>query len=370
MNNTKNNHYVPRFYLKNFLDDDNRIWKLDKTNLKIYHPYNLNAECSKKNLYTGKNKITKTDVDIIIIRLFELDKRKMQKTTLNHLVVFLNDEIGKLLNINYPKDPNIEKRLNDSLNNDLNNNDISRTQELLITELYENKFLPIYERILNTNSIDFINQTIDDSIALYSCINITKFVYKYLQIKFEQLTNSRFHNKNIFTIKENTYFDLILYFFLQDLRTCNVIRNLQESLALSRLQEFVNINNENFSFLTISMLLITIAEKLFYINSPFKFILMKNETNINFVTSDCPCINVYASFIETRLLQEHEIEFLFPLSQNLALLMTDKICYTLNNIHIVKDIDMDVYNKTIIKTAQRYVYANSRNLLERYIINN
>lgn len=307
MNNTKNNHYVPKFYLKQFLDIDQKIWKLDKTNSKIYHPNNLKTECSSKNLYTVKNKITSTDVDIIV-KLFELDKKEMHKKTLNYLVVFLNDEIGKLLKVKYSKDTNIEKIINDSLNNDLNNSDISRTQELLITELFENKFIPIYEQIINTGSIDFINQEINESIALYLCTNITKFVYKYLERKCEQLVNSKFPNGSAFTIKTNIYFDLILYFFFQELRTDNVIKKLRESLVSSGIQEYINVNNENFSFLTMAMLLIVMAEKMFYINTPFKFILIKNNTNLKFITSDCPCINIYSSFIEDRLLQEHEIK--------------------------------------------------------------
>lgn len=369
MNNTKNNHYVPKFYLKKFLDTDQKIWKLDKTNSKIYHPNNLKTECSSKNLYTVKNKITSTEVDIII-RLFELDKKEMHRKTLKHLTIFLNDEIAKLLKVEYPIDKNIEKILNDSLNRDLNNSTISRTQEILITELFENKFIPIYEQILNTSSINFINQKINDSIALYACTNITKFVYKYLERKCEQLINSKFPNGSAFTVKTNIYFDLILYFFFQELRTEDVVKKLKESLVASKLQEHININSENFSFLTILMLLIRMSEKIFFINSPFKFVLIKNNTNLKFITSDCPCVNIYSSFIEDRLLQEHEIEFLFPLSPNISLLMTDKICYTSDNIIITKEKDIDIYNKTIIKTAKRYVYANSQNLLKRYVDNN
>ena len=368
MNNTKNNHYVPRFYLKNFLGTDQKIWKLDKTNSKIYHPNNLKTECSTKNLYTVKTKITKSEVDIIV-KLFNLDKKEMHRKTLNHLVIFLNDEIGKMIEIKYSTDRNIEKFINDSLSRNLNNNNISRTQEILITELFENKFIPVYEQILNTKSIDFLNQKITDSIALYACSNITMFVYKYLAKKCEQLTNTNLPTIPELQLEKNIYFDLILYFFLQDLRTDSVIKQIRESLALSKLKEHIDINNENFSFLTISMMLILMAEKIFYVNSPFKFVLIKNNTNLKFVTSDCPCVNIYSSFIEDRLLQEHEIEFLYPLSPNLSLLMTDKTCYTSNNILIAKEKDIDMYNKTIVKTAKRYIYADSYDLLKKYADN-
>lgn len=50
--------------------------------------------------------------------------------------------------------------------------------------------------------------------------------------------------------------------------------------------------------------------------------------------------------------------------------MTDKSCYTSNNIIITKEKDIDMYNKTIIKAAKRYVYANSHDLLKKYTDNN
>jgi len=368
MNNTKCNHFVPRFYLKEFCDDNSKIWKWDLINNNIYNPNNLKAECSKKNLYTVKTKITQKDIDIIK-KVFQQNMTIMCEQTLNYLAIFLNDEIGNILTITYTKDKDIKKRLNDSINESLNNNNISRTQEIIITELYENRFAPLYKQILETNSIDFLNQTINDNIALYVCTNITIFVYLYLQRKLEEIVKTKIPKKlKTIKLKKNAYFDFILYFILQDVRTENVINKLKESTALSKLSQYVNINDENFSFLTMTMLVIVIAEKLFYKNTPFKFILLKNDTNIKFVTSDSPCVNIYSSFIKDRFLQDNEIEFLFPLSPDLALLMTEKPCYVRNNITIKNDKDIDIYNKTLIKTAKRYVYANSLNLINRYRI--
>ena len=186
MSNTKKNHYVPRFYLKKFCDTDNRIWKLDKTNNNIYHPETLNSECSKKNLYTIKNKISEQEIDIII-KVFNLNENKIILETLMHLVYFLNDEIGNLFSVIYSKDRKIEKQINNALNKGLNNNDISRTQEILITELFEQRFIPIYEQIIQTNSIDFIEQKYDEeTLAFYSCTNLTKICVYILAKKIRR----------------------------------------------------------------------------------------------------------------------------------------------------------------------------------------
>lgn len=370
MSNTKKNHYVPKFYLKKFCDADNSIWKLDKTNNNIYHPEMLNSECSKKNLYTIKNKISEQEIDIII-KVFNLNENKTILETLMHLVYFLNDEIGNLFSVKYSKDRKIEKQINNALNKGLNNNDISRTQEILITELFEQRFIPIYEQIIQTNSIDFIEQKYgEESLTFYSCTNLTKFVYIYLQRKLEGIANTKIpKDMQAITITDNIFYNFILFILLQEVRTYNVIKQLQEAPALSKLKQYININNENFSFLSMIVILLLFTEKMFFKNTAFKFILLKNETGIDFITSDCPCVNIYSSFIKDRLLQEYEIEFLFPLSPKLSILITDKTCYTTNNIVIKKEKDIDIYNKTIINTAHRYIYSNSNNVLKRYVLN-
>lgn len=369
MNNTKNNHYVPKFYLKEFCDTDNKIWKLDKSNNVIYHPASLNSECSKKNLYTIKNKITQNDI-AIISKVFELDKRQIYAETLNYLVVFLNDEIGNLFSIKYQKNKIYEELINNSLNQGLNNSGISRTQEILISELFEQKFIPIYRQILEKNSIDFIKQEISSSLLMYTCKNLTKFVYLYLQRKMEELVNTKVPEElKKIKLDTNIYFDFVLYFIFQELRTNNVLTEIQKAPALSELKKYIDVNNENISFLGILMLLLLIIEKFFFKNTPFKFILFKNSTELEYVTSDAPCVNIYSLFVKGRLLQDDEVEFFLPLSPKLALLMTDKICYNSNNIVISDEKNIDIFNKTIINSAQRYIYSNSKDTLRRYLSN-
>lgn len=63
MNNTKNNHFVPQGYLKNFLNDKLSLYKYDLDNsLKSYEITNLKKECSCKNLYSTKQKITYEEI--------------------------------------------------------------------------------------------------------------------------------------------------------------------------------------------------------------------------------------------------------------------------------------------------------------------
>lgn len=41
----KTQHYVPRFYLKNFMDSNERIWVYDKKNKSTFNPSILNIAC-------------------------------------------------------------------------------------------------------------------------------------------------------------------------------------------------------------------------------------------------------------------------------------------------------------------------------------
>lgn len=45
MSKVKTQHYVPRFYLKNFMDSNERIWVYDKKNKSTFNPSILNIAC-------------------------------------------------------------------------------------------------------------------------------------------------------------------------------------------------------------------------------------------------------------------------------------------------------------------------------------
>ena len=366
MSNTKNNHYVPKFYLKNFFDSNKCIWKLDKKNNEIYSVNNLNSECSKKNLYTVKQKISPEDIKIALM-VFKMENREMYVKTINYLSIFLNDEIGNLFLIKYPKNKEIEFALNNSINKYLNNSDLSRTQEILFTEFYEKRFIETYNKIIETSSIDFLRQKIEENISVYTCANITNFVYSYLNHKLNKIAQQKELSEfKPIKLEQHQYYDFILYFLMQSLRTERFLNEIQGTPQKSKLDKHVNINNRNFAFLCMNIMLIILVKCLFYPKSPFRFILIKNKSNTDFITSDCPCSNIYASFRTEKLLLEHEIEFLYPLSPKLALLMTYRECYISNNIVVNKDKDIDIYNKTILKNANRFIYANSEDLLKKY----
>ena len=117
--NTKNNHFVPKFYLKNFLNSDGLLYMKDKTNNKIYTKKvsELKKIASRKNLYSIEDKISKEDV-LFFKRLSTIDKKPINSIDekkldryLYILVHFLNGDFGKIFHMQYTADQKIEAQL-------------------------------------------------------------------------------------------------------------------------------------------------------------------------------------------------------------------------------------------------------------------
>lgn len=365
MSETKNNHYVPRFYLKNFLDCDEKIWKLDKTNNKIYHPDTLNAECSKQNLYTVKNKITKEEIDFVA-RLYNVHNDEILMDTINELAVYLNDCPADLVESYVNKNLPFGAEFNEYLKKKINNSGFSRTQETMITELYEENFVPIYQNIVKNCDISFIQQEWKKDILFYMGVNISNFALYYLGKMMKTLPGG--HKINISNMKrlqdEILFYDIIIFMLVQYTRTKSSINKLKQLMEISNIPY---IDNSNFAFLSMNIIIFKILASIIFNKSDFKLVLVKNNTEINFMTSDKPCINIFTTVIRDRLLFEDEMELFYPLSPSLAILFTQRSCYDKKEIIINSTKDIDVFNKAIIDAADRYLYADTEDLLNRYI---
>src|SRR5574344_1100007 len=97
---TKNNHYVPRFYLKNFWNDYGNLFQLyipKKRIETIQGEKGLSSICRGKNLYTVKNEIS--DRDISDFKMFFLQNYKVPDDYILLLKNYLNVTLGNLYEI-------------------------------------------------------------------------------------------------------------------------------------------------------------------------------------------------------------------------------------------------------------------------------
>jgi|GEM_PF-5827059 len=391
MNNTKNNHFVPQGYLKNFLNDKLSLYKYDLDNsLKSYAITNLKKECSCKNLYSTKQKNTYEEIRFTCKLAGYNDEVEIDFC--KKICDYINGDFSSFIDNTCPIHIPLEyhKMFMTYIKGILDEKSISRSQENIFTSVYENDFYNILDKIIKSESIDFLNNNVNSSsVSLYLYVKLEAFLHKSafkiinkkLKEVYPNLPNTKEIEENLGKLKFNTnlYVDLIHYLIIQYFRTEKQIDNLKNSLIHLKkywksqyadyqlpdyVQKFIGLNEDSFIFIFIHLKSIYLVESL--INSQYKLLLLNNDTEVPFITSDSPCINIYASYIDPFELQGNDFEIYFPISPTLALLYTNRTGYknienteiTLNNKKMILQ-----FNASIKKLAKRYLYSNINSLL-------
>ncbi len=378
---TKDNHFVPQFYLKQFLNKNGCLYCYDSINKKNFSCTNIKEVCKKKNLYLIKNKISILDKCIFIKFMKNLDS--VDKDFCDLLVEMLNDTTGNLFSIKIKGNKKIEEEINTLRQKSLNNNDYSRKQETLFCYIEDN-FQSLYAKIIENENIDNTNKE-NENLKMYLYAKVLRFIHQELFNDLKNIIESenKEKSKNLLKLnllnntKENIpLFDIMYYMLTQYFRTQKVFNEIKEALNTheEKMQLFINkeFPNEKFDINNLIFLFINI-KPILLLNSMFNYkfhlLLLKNNTYTPFLTSDNPCINTYADSNKKKNNKKYtfdELELYFPLTPTLALLLTknQNISKEIEDVRVIKE-----YNLKIIKNAERYVFANYDKLLEIYIGN-
>lgn len=362
---TKDNHYVPQFYLKSFLDKKSYIHYFDKKTKNYYSTHDLNQIAFKTNLYTIKNKINEMDI-MLFKKFFNLSlSSEIEQMFLNWLSAFLNDELKKLFTLEHKSDKEIENKINEVLKNLLNEPDFSRNQELLFT-FYENQFQPNCNKIIETEKLSLKTSNADNPIsylAFRTFFFIAKMMAKKMSLiaKENKLVDINFSLPDSSDFESDGYLDVVHYLMVQYFRTRKRINigRLIEPLA-KKIEKITGklATPNNVMFLLIHMHSLNIIDKL--IQSKYLLILVKNKTEKLFITSDNPVINTYAN----DGIEVTNFEIFFPITPNLGLLYASE-CLDPNFNRgemelIIKDENIIAYyNKLIFNEADRYVFGSA-----------
>jgi len=102
-----------------------------------------------------------------------------------------------------------------------------------------------------------------------------------------------------------------------------------------------------------------------YANRKFKMVLLKNNSVKEFITGDQPVINTYATSV-SNLTPPDKLEFYYPVSPSLAILITEKENHKESNRLALNEKDVVSYNKLIVKNCHDQIYATSKSILEEY----
>lgn len=374
---TKNNHFVPQFYLRKFLNVSGNLQIFDKTRKNMYCTRDLRGIACSRNLYTITQKITQNDINFFK-KLSNIQKeRSPENEYIFILTCFLNDELSNLISVKCNNEEN--KHFVENMVKDILNESVSRNQEILLS-FYENDFQRIYSKIINENGIYSFLKT-DEDPFVYISLKTIDFIYFQVLKKMNMYLKKKF-GKQVACEKQNVsemlnkidYYDFVYYVLIQYFRTENIIKllglkeNIYDSLKL--IEEKYKININNIMFLILHFKTIVVFSSL--INDGYRLFLIKNDTDYGFITSDNPVINTYADIIKNRPLRHGEFEIYFPLTPKIAVLYSknvlDKDCPSNAQAWEITNTDKIYYwNNLILRRSDRYVYASSKEDIEKTI---
>lgn len=307
MQSTKKQHYVSRLYLKQWADKDEKIWCFDK---EQNHSFNPNIMGIAQERFFYEFKCLKDDDFSILEKMWVENKTPILKETNKGFI-----DIFKKINV-------LLKTL------DLSNNEEMRkikdyTEKNLIEQMfgcYEKKFASLIEDLL-TNEIPDWNG--DDQMSFLFSLNLQYFRTKNISDRLL---------KNSLKLSKSTQFDDFVE------RAMNPMRWLAANTVT-----YSSLNGR-------------------------KFVFIKNDSDIDFITTDQPVVNIFSTFGKDAVeMSDKEMELYCPFSPKKAILVSFRDCYSDMSCISATEKDVDVYNKTLVKGSNRFIFSQNKEGLDPWI---
>lgn len=164
-------------------------------------------------------------------------------------------------------------------------------------------------------------------------------------------------NENIsFFQTKQGYMDFTHYICIQYMRTNKIKSNV---LAIASNIQSIDIDK---IWNVLSHIFATnMAWTLYAERSSFRMYLLKNQTQKELITGDQPVINTYAAGLSNTEPVE-KLEFYYPVSPTLAILITESAHSSSNEI-ILKEDEVDKYNLIMIEQSHSQIYATSEKVI-------
>lgn len=359
MSNTKRNHFVPQHYLKEF-SQNGTIYRFDKNNNKILRFNGTNNICIEHDLYTLNKKITENDI-LFIKEIHKYNLEKTDEDILKIIVDILNDDFKNLSDI-------LNLKIYPNINDIFTSDNMLRNQEDMCS-MYEINFFIVRDLIIKQKSIDFLF----DQKKVYE--NPKYYIYEKLYDMYIFMLNKKIEETieikmpEIDKISQNhveSYlFDLLFYTIFQIVRTSDFLHSFENDKKIQGIELKHKISQKNVLFLIIQFE--TIHWMVYFYKKGLKPILLKNLTNISFITSDKPVINVYGKLVENVMYNDMAFELYFPISKDLALLWSEKSCYENTKEIVLNEEDVYAYNKQLFDNADNYLFSNKQENIENLL---
>ena len=123
-----------------------------------------------------------------------------------------------------------------------------------------------------------------------------------------------------------------------------------------------NVNFENCWNVASHILAVNLSITLSINKDKFKCILLENETNISFLTSDQPVINIAGNRKAIRKLTMNEFEIYYPVTPKIALLLClkENLLGNDKNVISLNDTQVKHYNSMVKNQGGSIIFSNSR----------
>ncbi len=373
MSNTTKNHYIPQGYLKSFFNEHGEIWRYDKTTLqsKLFH--STKPIGFENNLYTIKTKITPQEV-FLFKKIIQIKTSELDDNIIDNLVSFMNDDFKEFDGLkarSKKKQPTAEEQealnfVNSELVQALSSDvDIVKNQEELCS-MHENDFYLVRNAIVSSGSLDCLYPipTRFENPKYFMYLKIKEICYKKITKKVSLYTHAKYNQnmgQNKSTQKLQTpYYDLFFYVIFQMFRSPKILQLFNTDIRAVRIKQTHNINMENIQFLWLQFNTIRLLSD--WHADGMKPILIINKTNVPFVTSDHPVINIYGQLFDYRNIED-AFELYFPITSKFALIFSTRECYKeINQFEQVSAKDIYHWNELIFNSADKYVFSPNNQL--------
>ena len=105
-----------------------------------------------------------------------------------------------------------------------------------------------------------------------------------------------------------------------------------------------------------------VVNSIFGERNSWKLTLLRNQSNIPFITCDQPVINTYAygKSLESTI---EELKLYYPISPSLAVLLTKIDSYTCDVLD-VDNLEVDGYNALVVDASHEQIYSNQEQVLK------
>lgn len=242
------------------------------------------------------------------------------------------------------------------------------------------QFLDEFTKIINNNSIEQITDKVNDNLREleeYSEESIINMDEDYHSLKEQQVLSQieslkngdiSFYYDSIerAPIEMNDASKFINFVVIQYFRTKKLRKQLQDAIEkniekLPMNPMGININNINVEHILGPIIFFLQSQLTDRLRSDkVKLTLLKNKTNIPFITSDQPVFNIFFSHsnITKKLL------FFYPVSPQMAVLLGET--QITEKIVEVQENEVKKYNDKMADFADDFLFSSNENVLKRY----